>query len=110
MTSPNDSINEQSSQTSTDSSSSFVQDMRRRLGSSAYGSAIIDFGNNVSILAEESYHDIRNRVDGVSASDVVQNIRGRIQSFTSGDQQGREDTPEQGSYDCLLGHLYVLSS
>lgn len=70
-----------------------------QVNSTGTGSSLAELGNNVSSMAGESINGIRDKVSSISPGQVVDNVRGQIQSMTTGRQNGNgenEETLEKG--------------
>ena len=62
--------------------------------------SLAELGNNVSAMAGESINGMKDKVSSISPGEVVDNVRGQIQSITTGQREGNgengEETLEKG--------------
>lgn len=70
------------------------------------GSSLVELGNKTSAMAGESLSDVKNRVGSISPGEVYNNIRGRVQSVTSGDNDSQEDGETTEHRMLILNSVY----
>lgn len=67
--------------------------------------SLADLGNNVSSMAAESINGLKDKFSSISPGEVVDNVRGQIQSITTGQ---RDNNGESGEETLNKGLLMTL--
>lgn len=88
-----------------------LDSVKNQVNSTETGSSLIDLGNNTSTMAGECFSDVKNKVGSISPGEVVDGVRGRIQSITNGNNsEGHSEATEKrsfASYSSLPPRFYT---
>lgn len=70
--------------------------VKNKVNSTETGSSLIDLGSSASTMAGECISDVKDKVGSIAPGEAVDGFRGRIQSFTNGNNhKGNSEATEK---------------